>query len=450
MGKKKGAHGGHSNHPSQDVQEESKHHDPHHQKAGNQVPVKRRQSRESEMRSKVAASSMAGSESLFQSRDSKNAKEESTGFNGLSLPSKSNSSTHGSRSSDLNYKTKNPTESHDRHKQQTEAAENSSSKHENASSAIETSNDSARHDRETTPLATNTNPKIIVPESDGEISSGHSTPVAKPGYHGSCELEISMSPAGSNSTLTTVGIHSPPECNGYGDVNDQHYHRHVEMDGGMPLDYRDKYYNHSKQHSLQLPHDQKFKKRGSGEFQSLKELDEGSFRAPGDHHRYSFNTHEFSYDENFSSLPRSGAGKKRTSLGDIYGGQESPPSSPRFLSQSVMDINEQDEALSQGSEKSNLSRMSSEPYLGPTGLQYGVYDTPKYQHPPNNYRYSSGNTYSHFISYSGGRQGNPTRNRYIKHRERVPARRHSGENSNHLAVGDRSNSTSSLSQPRRG
>lgn len=459
MGKKKSNLSDNSSHRSQDVQDSST--DKQNQKTGsNQVLTKRRQTRDSDMRSKAPTT---GSESMSQSHDAKNGEEESTGFNALSLPQQSNPSdrlSHGNHSSDLNHKNKNLNESHDKNKQHSEAAENSSSKHENAYSAKEALRDSARHDREATPLATNANPKIVVGESDdGEISSGHSTPVAKPGYHNSCEIDIPMSPATSTSTLTTVGIHSPPECNGY---DDHHYRRHppklflptdAEIDGGIPIDYRDKYYGHSKQRNLQPPHDQKFKKRSSGEFQSLKELDENSFRTP-----YDFNAspnqiyaHELSQVENFSqpSLPRLGNSKKRTSLSDLYSAQESPPSPRNFLSQSVMELSEQDEYLSQMSERSNLSRMSSEPYLGPPGLQYNaIYDS-KYQHPQN-YRYSSGSAYAHIVPYSG-RQGNPSRNnRYIKNRERIPGRRHSGDNSHHLVAGDKSNSASSLSQPRRG
>lgn len=468
MGKKKGNISGHSSHHSQ---EESHHHsstDSHHkqdQKGSHQVALKRRQSRDSEMRSKISSSLITGNDTLSQGRDAKNGEEESTGFSALSLPSQSNSSDRLSHNSDINHKNKN---SNDKHKQQTETVENSSGKHESAPSATEASNDSARHDREATPLATNANPKIVVAESDGEISSGHSTPVAKPGYS-SYEIDIGMSPATSTSTLTTVGIHSPPECNGHSDISDQHYRRQppklrtdAEVEGGIPLDYRDKYYTSSKQHNLQPPHDQKFKKRGSGEFQSLKELDEtNSYRTSGDHQQYNFNAspnqitvHELSQVDNFSqsSLPR--LGKKRTSMGDYYSSQESPPSPRHFLSQSVMELSEHepDDFYSHVSERSNLSRMSSEPYLGPPGQQYNImYDnTTKYQHP-SNYRYSSGSAYSHMVPHAGMRQGNASRNnRHFKNRDR-PGRRHSGDNTHHLAAaGDKSNSTSSLSQPRRG
>lgn len=454
MGKKKGNLSGHSNH-----QEESQNHlssDTHHRqnhRSSNQAVLKRRQSRDGEMRSK--SSTITGSESLLQSRDAKNGEEESTGFSALSLPPQNNATDHLSHNGDVNHKNKTLNDSHDKN-------EASDSKHENVSSPTEAP---TRHDREATPLATNANPKIVVGESDdGELSSGHSTPVPKPDYHNSFEIDIGVSPATSTSTLTQVGIHSPPECNGHHDANDHHYRRQTsklrtdtEVEGGIGMDYRDKYYSSSKQ-SLQPPHDQKFKKRSSGEFQSLKELDEtNSYRASGDLQQYNFNAlpnqinaHELSQVENFSqsSLPRLGTGKKRTSLGEFYSSQESPPSPRHFLSQSVMELSEQDEVLSQ----SNLSRMSSEPYLGPPGQQYNVqYDstTAKYQHP-HNYRYSSGSTYSHVVPYSGSRQGNAGRNRHFKNRERVPGRRHSGDNPHHLVAGDKSNSTSSLSQPRRG
>lgn len=469
MGKKKGSL---SNHRTQDVQDESQNHsssDSHHhkqnQKSSSQAALKRRHSRDNEMRSKTSSSSNTGSESLSQHRDAKNEEDESS----QSLPSQNSTSDRLSHDSDVNHKKKNLNESHDKHKQQNGAAENLPSKHENASSAAEAPSDSARHDREATPLATNANPKIVVAESDdGEISSGHSTPVAKPGYN-SYEIDIGMSPATSTSTLTTVGIHSPPECNNHIDSSDQHHRRQpskqrtdAEVEGGMPLDYRDKYYTSSKQHSLQPPHDLKFKKRSSGEFQSLKELDETSSYRTGDHQLYNFNAspnqinyHELSQVDNFSqsSFSRPGGGKKRTSVGEFYSSQESPPSPRHFLSQSVMELSEpheQDEFYSHVSERSNLSRMSSEPYLGPQGQQYSVmYNDTKYPHP-SNYRYSSGSAYSHMVPHSGTRQGNTSRNRHFKNRERVPGRRHSGENTHHLAPGDKSNSTSSLSQPRRG
>ena len=473
MGKKKGNISGHGNHRSQDVQEESHNHsstDSHHKqthKSSHHTALKRRQSRDSEMRSKPSNALISGNDSLSQGRDAKNGEEDSTGYNALSLPPQSTSSERLSHNSDVNHKNSNLNDSHDKYKQQNGAPENSSSKRENASSATEASSDSARHDREATPLATNANPKIVVGESDdGEISSGHSTPVAKPGYS-SYEIDIGMSPATSTSTLTTVGIHSPPECNGHNDNSEQHYRRQpsklrtdAEVDGGMHSDYREKYY---KQHNLQPPHDQKLKKRSSGEFQSLKELDEtNSYRTSGDHQQYNFNSspnqivHDLSQVDNFSQspIPRSGGGKKRTSMGDYYSSQDSSPPSPRhFLSQSVMDISdhEPDEFYSQMSQRSNLSRMSSEPYLGPPGQQYSIlYENAKYQHP-SNYRYSSGSTYQHIIPYSGTRQGNTSRNRHFnKTRERIPGRRHSGDNTHHLASGDKSNSTSSLSQPRRG
>jgi len=465
MGKKKGSLSDNLNHRSQDVQQESQKHssaDKQNQKTGsNQAPTKRRQTRDGDMRSKT---STTGSESLSRSHDTKNGEEESTA---LSLPQQSSPLdhlSHGNHSSDFNHKNKNLNESHDKNKQHSEAAENSSGKHENATSTKEILIDAARHDREATPLAMNANPKIVVGESDGEMSSGHSTPVAKPGYHNSCEIDSAMSPATSTSTLTMIGIHSPPECNGYDDHHDHHYYRHSPnllppTDAEMPIDYRDKYYPHPKQRNLQPPHDQKFKKRSSAEFQSLKELDEtNSFRTPSDHQPYNFNAspnqlnaHELSQVESFSqsTLPRLGNSKKRTSLGDLYSAQDSPPSSPRhFLSQSVMDINEQDEYLSQMSERSNLSRMSSEPYLGPHGYN-AIYDS-KYPQHPQNCRYSSGSTYAHIVPHSG-RQGNPTRNnRYIKNRERMPGRRHSGDNSHHSATADKSSSALSLSQPRRG
>lgn len=449
MGKKKGNH-----HRSQDVQEESHNHsnaDSHHhkqnQKGSNHAAVRRRQSRDGEMRSKTSSAVITNSDGLSQTE------EESTGFT-LSLPPQSNSSDHLSHDGDVHHKNKRLNESHDKNKQRSEAEGSSSSKHENPSSP----SDSARDDREATPLATNANPKIIVGESDdGELSSGHSTPVAKPGYHNSYDIHFSMSPATSTSTLTTIGIHSPPECNGHSDTTEQHYRRQPpksradsEVENGMHTDYRDKYYSSSK-HSLQPPHDQKFKKRGSGEFQSLKELDETNslpynFNASPNQ----INVHDLSQVEHYSqsSLPRLGAAKKRTSLGDFYNSQESPPSSPRhFLSQSVMsqsviELSEQEEIhLSQ-----NLSRMASEPYL-----YNAMYDnSAKYQHP-SNYRYSSGSAYSHVVPYSGSRQGNASRNRHVvKNRERLPGRRHSGDNTHHLAAGDKSNSTSSLSQPRRG
>ena len=457
MGKKKISY-----HRSQDVQEEShshsnndSHHHKHNQKSSNHVAVRRRQSRDSEMRSKTSSIVIANSDGLSQTE------EESTGFN-LSLPPQNNSSDHLSHDSDVNHKNKKLNESHDKNKQRSEAEGTSSSKHENPSSPMEASSDSARHDREATPLAaTNANPRIIVGESDdGELSSGHSTPVAKPGYHNSYDNDFSMSPATSTSTLTTVGIHSPPECNGHGDTTEHHYRRQTsklrtdtEVENGMHTDYRDKYYSSSK-HSLQPPHDQKFKKRGSGEFQSLTELDETSslpynFNASPNQ----INVHELSQVEHYSqsSLPRLGVGKKRTSLGDFYNSQESPPSPRHFLSQSVMsqsviELSEQDEIHLSQMSGSNLSRMASEPYL-----YNAMYDnSAKYQHP-SNYRYSSGSAYSHVVPYSGSRQGNTSRNRHVvKNRERIPGRRHSGDNSHHLAAGDKSNSTSSLSQPRRG
>lgn len=478
MGKKKGSLSSHSNHRSQDIQEESHNHssnDSHHKqthKGSHQTALKRRQSRDSEMRSKTSSSSnslISSNNGMSQGRDAKNNEEESTGFSALSLPPQSTSSDRLSHNSDVNHKSSNLNETHDKHKQQNGAPENSFSKRENASSAMEASSDSARHDREATPLATNANPKIVVGESDdGEISSGHSTPVPKPCYS-SYEIDIGMSPATSTSTLTTVGIHSPPECNGHSDAGEQHYRRQpaklrtdAEVDGGIPLDYREKYY---KQYNLQPPHDQKFKKRSSGEFQSLKELEEtNSYRTSSDHQQYNFNSspnqiiHDhLSQVDNFSQspLPRLGGGKKRTSMGDYYSSQESPPSPRHFLSQSVMELSEHepDEFYSQmSSERSNLSRMSSEPYLGPPGQQYSVmYENAKYQQHPSNYRYSSGSAYSHIVPHSGTRQGNTSRNRHFnKNRERITGRRHSGDNTHHLASGDKSNSTSSLSQPRRG
>ena len=143
-----------------------------------------------------------------------------------------------------------------------------------------------------------------------------------------------------------------------------------------------------------------------------------------------------------------GPKKTRTSCGELYNNAENSPPSPRnFLSQSVMELNGQEEVLSQFPERSNLSRMSSEPYLGPPGLQSSVctaiYEN---QYPPSNYRYSSGLHYSQSMAPHSGRHGN--RSRHPKNR--VPGRRHSGESSHHLVAGDKSNSTSSLSQPRRG
>ena len=74
-----------------------------------------------------------------------------------------------------------------------------------------------------------------------------------------------------------------------------------------------------------------------------------------------------------------------------------------------MDLNGQEEALTQFSERSNLSRMSSEPYLGPPGLQSSVctaiYEN---QYPPSNYRYSSGLHYSQSMAPPSGRHGNRT------------------------------------------
>ena len=458
MGKKKSNH----HHRSQDVQEETHNHsntDSHHHKQNQKsAAIKRRQSRDSEMRSKTSSVLITNSEGLSQTA---NGEDESTGIT-LSLPPQNHSSDHLSHNSDVNHKNKKLNESHDKNKQHHEAAETSSSKREHVFSPMEASSDLARHDRESTPLATNANPRIIVGESDdGEFSSGHSTPVPKPGYNDSYEIDImSMSPATSTSTLTTIGIHSPPECNGHSDATEQHYRRQppklrtdAEVEGGMHTDYRDKYYNSSK-HNLQPPHEQKFKKRGSGEFQSLKELDETNslpynFNASPNQ----INVHELSQVDHYSqsSLPRLGAGKKRTSLGDFYNSQESPPSPRHFLSQSVMsqsviELSEQDEIHLSQMSGSNLSRMASEPYL-----YNNMFDNnAKYQHP-SNYRYSSGSAYSHVVPYSGSRQGNTSRNRHVvKNRERIPGRRHSGDNTHHLAAGDKSNSTSSLSQPRRG
>ena len=445
MGKKKGNH----HHRSQDVQEESHNHSNtdshHHKQKGSNAAVRRRQSRDSEMRSKTSSAVNANNDGLSQTE------EESAGFT-------LNSSDHLSHDGDVHHKNKRLNESHDKNKQRSEAEGFSSSKHENPSSPMEASSGSTRHDREATPLA---NPKIIVGESDdGELSSGHSTPVAKPGYHNSYDVHFSMSPATSTSTLTTVGIHSPPECNGHSDTTEQHYRRQppksradAEVENGMHTDYRDKYYSSSK-HSLQPPHDQKFKKRGSGEFQSLTELDETdslpyNFNASPNQ----INVHDLSQVEHYSqsSLPRLGAGKKRTSLGDFYNSQESPPSPRHFLSQSVMsqsviELSEQEEIHLSQMSGSNLSRMASEPYL-----YNAMYDnSAKYQHP-SNYRYSSGSAYSHVVPYSGSRQGNASRNRHVvKNRERLPGRRYSGDNTHHLGAGDKSNSTSSLSQPRRG
>ena len=389
---------------------------------------------------------------LITNSQAKNGEEESTGFS-LSLPPQSNSTDHLSNNSDANHSN---ISSRDKNKQHDETTENSSGKRENTSSlTIEASSNSARHDREATPLATNENPKIIVGESDdGEISSGNSTPVAKPDYN-AYEIDTSMSPATSTSTLT---IHSPPECNGHSDA-EQHYRRQppklrteMDIDSGMHMDYRDKYYGSSKQHKLQPPHEQKFKRRSSEEFQTLKELEEKNSLPYSFSHQ--MNVHDLSQVDHYSqsSLPRLGVGKKRTSLGDFYNSQESPPSPRHFLSQSVMsqsviELSEQDEIhLSQMSERGNLSRMASEPYLYNTMLD----SNPKYQHP-SNYRYSSGSAYSHVVPHSGSRQGNTNRNRqYMKNRERVPGRRHSGENTHHIVANDKSNSTSNLSQPRRG
>ena len=428
------------------------------------------------MRSKTSSSTVAGSESLSQehyiehNHDSKKIDDEPSSFNALSLPpqsSPSDHSTHSNRTNDISYKAKNSKESHDKRKQQNEAAESGGgisrthSKQENASSAKEASVDTARQDREATPLAASANPKIVVGESDdGEISSGNSTPVPKPGYE-SIEIDIGVSPATSTSTLTTVGVHSP-DCNGHGDVNDHHYRHSAkphpsssdgDVDRVVTKEYRDKYYSKQRHsYNLQPPsHDSKFKQRNSSEFQSLKELEETSsfVRSPNDQ-PYEFsispaqiNVHELSQVESFST----GSKKTRTSCGDLYNPENSPPSPRTFLSQSVMDLNGQEEALTQFSERSNLSRMSSEPYLGPPGLQSSVctaiYEN---QYPPSNYRYSSGLHYSQSMAPPSGRHGN--RSRHPK--SRVPGRRHSGESSHRLVAGDKSNSTSSLSQPRRG
>ena len=397
--------------------------------------------------SKTTSALITNSDVLSQA---KSGEEESTGFT-LSLPPQSNSTDHLSNNSDVDHKNKSLKDSRDKNKQHDET---SSGKHENASSPTEASGNSARHDREATPLATNANPKIVVGESDdGEISSGNSTPVAKVGYDA---YDTNMSPATSTSTLT---IHSPPECNGHSDA-EQHYRRQppklrteMDIDSGIHTDYRDKYYGSSKLHKLQPPHEQKFKRRSSGEFQTLKELEETNSLPYSFNHQ--MNVHDLSQVDHYSqsSLPRLGVGKKRTSLGEFYNSQESPPSPRHFLSQSVMsqsviELSEQDEMihLSQMSERGNLSRMASEPYLYNAMLD----NNPKYQHP-SSYRYSSGSAYSQVVPHSGSRQGNTNRNRqYMKNRERVPGRRHSGENTHHPVANDKSNSTSNLSQPRRG
>lgn len=491
LGKKKGDTSGHrSSHSrqSQDIQEEnrekqhratdsSQQHQQKHSKPTS--TTKRRHNREAEIRSKTSSSAVTGSESLSQehyiehNHDAKNVDDEPSSFNALSLPpqsSPSDHSSHSNRTNDFNYKTKNSKESHDKRKQHSEAAESggggsgisrTSSKQENASSAKEASADTARQDREATPLAASANPKIVVGESDdGEISSGNSTPVPKPGYE-SFEIDIGVSPATSTSTLTTVGVHSP-ECNGHGDVNDHHYRHSAkpqfssegDIDRVVPKEFRDKYYSKQRHsYNLQPPsHDTKFKQRNSSEFQSLKELEETSsfVRSPNEE-TYEFsispaqvNVHELSQVDGFSMGPK----KTRTSCGELYNNAENSPPSPRnFLSQSVMELNGQEEVLSQFPERSNLSRMSSEPYLGPPGLQSSVctaiYEN---QYPPSNYRYSSGLHYSQSMAPHSGRHGN--RSRHPKNR--VPGRRHSGESSHHLVAGDKSNSTSSLSQPRRG
>ena len=292
LGKKKGDTSGHRsshNRQSQDIQEEnrerqhrasdsSQQHQQKHSKPTS--TTKRRHNREAEMRSKTSSSAVTGSESLSQehyiehNHDAKNVDDEPSSFNALSLPpqsSPSDHSSHSNRTNDFNYKTKNSKESHDKRKQHSEAAESggsgsgisrTSSKQENASSAKEASADTARQDREATPLAASANPKIVVGESDdGEISSGNSTPVPKPGYE-SLEIDIGVSPANSTSTLTTIGFHSP-ECNGHGDVNDHHYRHSAkpqfssegDIDRVVSKEFRDKYYSkqrHSYSHHLMI------------------------------------------------------------------------------------------------------------------------------------------------------------------------------------------------------